>query len=177
MILPLEILTVMLVAVAMSLALAHALEHPGKMRLDRETYLKVQTVYYPGFTIGGAAEPLAIVALAVLLAFTPAGTTRFWLVGGALAALAVMHAIFWVMTQPVNRYWLRAQRLNPAAAHFFGTQGAEKGEAEAATAAEADPDDWTRMRDRWELSHQLRTIAAALALVLLTAAVALDATR
>src|SRR5205809_327776 len=37
----------------MGLSLAHALEYPGKRRLDRETYLKAQTIYYPGFTIGG----------------------------------------------------------------------------------------------------------------------------
>lgn len=34
----LQILTVMLVAVAMALALAHTLELPGKMRLSKETY-------------------------------------------------------------------------------------------------------------------------------------------
>ncbi|MBB4228085.1 hypothetical protein [Rhizobium mongolense] len=35
----LEILTVLIVAVAMALALAHALELPGKMRLSKEQYL------------------------------------------------------------------------------------------------------------------------------------------
>ncbi|MGQ0445171.1 MAG: hypothetical protein ACT4O2_08630 [Beijerinckiaceae bacterium] len=61
----------------MALSLAHALEYPGKFRLPRETYLAVQTIYYPGFTIGGAAEPLAIAALAGLLAMTAVGTTQF----------------------------------------------------------------------------------------------------
>ncbi|MBB4274373.1 hypothetical protein [Rhizobium mongolense] len=46
----LEILTVLIVAVAMALALAHALELPGKMRLSKEQYLAVQPIYYPGFT-------------------------------------------------------------------------------------------------------------------------------
>ena len=50
----LEVLTVLLVAVAMGLALAHALELPGKLRFSREAYLQVQPIYYPGFTIGGA---------------------------------------------------------------------------------------------------------------------------
>ena len=44
------------------MALTHALEFPGKMRLDKDIYLAAQTIYYPGFTIGGAAEPLNIIA-------------------------------------------------------------------------------------------------------------------
>ncbi|MGH6841047.1 MAG: DUF1772 domain-containing protein, partial [Methylocella sp.] len=56
----LHVLTVMLVAIAMALALAHALELPGKLRLSKEQYLAIQRIYYPGFTIGGAAEPLAL---------------------------------------------------------------------------------------------------------------------
>jgi hypothetical protein len=53
----LQILTTVLVAVAMVPALAHALEYPGKMRLSRDAYLTVQPIYYPGFTIaGGIAE-------------------------------------------------------------------------------------------------------------------------
>jgi hypothetical protein len=48
----LEILSVMLAAVTMSLALAL----PGKLRLNKEQYLTVQTIYYPGFTLGGITE-------------------------------------------------------------------------------------------------------------------------
>ena len=40
----------------MALALAHALERPGKMRLSKE--LAIQPIYYPGFTFGGTAEPM-----------------------------------------------------------------------------------------------------------------------
>jgi hypothetical protein len=49
----LQILTAILIAVAMARALAHALEFPGKMRLTKETYFAMQPIYYPGFTIGG----------------------------------------------------------------------------------------------------------------------------
>jgi hypothetical protein len=55
------------VSVVMALSLAHALELPGKRRLTREQYLAVQRIYYPGFTSGGAAEPLSIVLLVALL--------------------------------------------------------------------------------------------------------------
>lgn len=158
----LEVLTVVLVAIAMALSLAHALERPGKMRLDRDQYLAVQPIYYPGFTIGGAAEPLGTIALIVLLALTPSGTTRFWLIAGALAALAAMQAIFWTMTQPANRYWLKAQPLGGSAKRFFDIG-----------AAREESDDWTAMRDRWERSHVLRAIAAMAAFVMLVVAVAM----
>ena len=52
----LHILTVILVAIAMALSLAHVPELPGKLRLDRDTYLKVQTIYYPGFTLAASAN-------------------------------------------------------------------------------------------------------------------------
>lgn len=66
----LEIITVMLAAVTMSLALAHALEPPGKMRLTKEEYLAVQAIYYPGFTLGGIAEFGSIIAALALLILT-----------------------------------------------------------------------------------------------------------
>ena len=49
----LQVLTVILVVVALVPALAHALEWPGKMRLTKEAYVAVQPIYYPGFTIAG----------------------------------------------------------------------------------------------------------------------------
>jgi hypothetical protein len=54
--LPLIVATIFLASIIMSLSLAHALELPGKMRLCKESYVKTQTIYYPGFTIGGLAE-------------------------------------------------------------------------------------------------------------------------
>jgi hypothetical protein len=52
MLLTLQLVSVVLVSAAYALALAHVLELPGKLRLDRNTYLAVQQIYYPGFTIG-----------------------------------------------------------------------------------------------------------------------------
>jgi hypothetical protein len=57
----LQVLTVLFVAVAMALTLAHALELPGKMRLTKEIYFAMQPIYYPGFTIGGFAEPASLI--------------------------------------------------------------------------------------------------------------------
>jgi hypothetical protein len=111
----LQVLTVMLAAVTMALSLAQALELPGKLRLDKEQYLAVQPIYYPGFTIGDIAEPAVILATLALLILTPAGTEEFWLVAGALAALIMVQAIFWTKTQPVNGFWLEETELSSTA--------------------------------------------------------------
>jgi hypothetical protein len=52
-----QVVTVVLVALAMIPAVAHALELPGKMRLSKDIYFAVQRIYYPGFTFAGIAEP------------------------------------------------------------------------------------------------------------------------
>jgi Domain of unknown function (DUF1772) len=83
------------------------------------------------------------------------------LVLAAFASLIAVQVIFWTLTQPLNTYWLQNKKLSRSATRFF--------EAGSATAAA----DWTLLRDRWERSHGLRAIAAALALLLLTMAVAL----
>ena len=79
MFLMLQVVTVFLVAVTMSLALAHALELPGKMRLNKETYIAVQTIYYPDFTYGGFGEGLGMLATFILLFTTPPHRPAFWL--------------------------------------------------------------------------------------------------
>jgi hypothetical protein len=76
----LQVMSVVLVAVAMAPALAHLLELPGKLRLSRETYLAVQPIYYPGFTISaGIGETAGPISTAVLLFLSPAGSAAFWL--------------------------------------------------------------------------------------------------
>ncbi|HEY3179563.1 MAG TPA: hypothetical protein VGL25_11850 [Casimicrobiaceae bacterium] len=80
----LQAITLALVAVAMALSLAHALELPGKMRLSKDLYFAVQRIYYPGFTIGGVSEPASLISSLVLLYITPRDTAAFWLTLGAL---------------------------------------------------------------------------------------------
>jgi hypothetical protein len=122
----LQILSITLVAVGMSLSLAHALELPGKLRLERETYLAVQTIYYPGFTIGGLfGEFGATLATLVLLLFTPIGTSSFWITLIALAALLAAHGVYWVVTHPVNQVWLKGQDIHRAGATFLPSAAKE----------------------------------------------------
>jgi hypothetical protein len=150
-------LALFLVSIAMALALAHALELPGKLRLSRETYIAVQPIYYPGFTYGGASEPISILAVLALLIATPTGSSGFWAKLVALLALAAMHGVFWVVTQPVNKFWLAGEALDPTSARFFAVE----------TARGARPPEWTVLRDRWEYSHLARAVLALTAFVLL----------
>jgi hypothetical protein len=161
----LQVLTVLLVAVAMALALAHALELPGKLRLSKEQYLAVQPIYYPGFTFGGMAAPAGLAMVLLLLCLTPLRSTAFWLTAGALAALFAMHAAYWFVTHPVNNFWLKDFTPAAAGSRFFSFDPFRRTD---------DPRivEWTRLRDRWEYSHLLRAGLGLTSLTLLAAAVA-----
>lgn len=160
----LQVATLVLVAVSLTFALAHAAELPGKLRLSREAYLAVQSIYYPGFTIGGASEPFAIIALAALLVFTPWTDAAFWWTAGALVAQMTMHAVCWLMTHPVNNFWLKDIELRGLGANFFAAGAPDGPDLERAGS-------WTALWDRWEFSHVLRAAFGATALVLAAIAV------
>jgi hypothetical protein len=153
----LKLLSLLLVVATVIPPVAHALELPGKLRLTREQYFAVQAIYYPGFTVVGAAEPLSIVALAMLLALTPRGTA-FWLIAAVMFANALTHALYWTLTAPINKVWLRNERLSGSAQRFFGASGDPR-EAE-----------WTVLRNRWERSHLYRAASSVIALALMALA-------
>jgi hypothetical protein len=162
--LSLQVFTVMLVAVVMGLALAHALEFPGKMRLGRQEYFATQGIYYPGFTIGGGiSEVLGIIATLVLIILTPRDNPAFWWTVLAFAAVTATHIVFWVITQPVNRYWASQLKLPNVAQQFFSVN--EGGDLASL------PDRWESLRNKWEYSHMTRAVLAGIALVALTVAV------
>lgn len=161
-----QVLTILGLVIAVALALAHALELPGKLRLPKDQYLAVQQIFYPGFTIGGVAEPLGLLLLIGLIVLTPFGSNSFWLIGGAFLALAAMHAAYWLLTHPVNNFWLKDVKLKTAGAAFFGL-GSRVGDRST-----HEPD-WTQLRDRWEYSHFLRTALGMASLILLVTAIAI----
>ena len=169
MLLIVQVVSVFMVSVAMSMALAHALELPGKLRLDKPTYTAVQAIYYPGFTIGGGlGEGLGMVATLILLVMTPTGTLAFWWTLIGFLALVAMHGVYWIVTHPVNKFWLKDQNLKGLGGGFFAFDPMKRGGPE-----ERDGEDvWKHARDRWEYSHVLRTILAAVALLSLIVGVA-----
>ncbi len=158
----LQILTVMLIALTMALSLAHALEYPGKLRLNKADYLTVQAIYYPGFTIGGIAEMAGVVAAFAVAALTPRNTAAFWLWWFAFVAMLLTHLTYWLVTHPVNNFWLRGVKLGNAGTRFFGFDFLP-----------ASGLDWTALRDRWEHSHIARAIFSGSALLASVIAVSL----
>lgn len=161
----LQVLTVMFVAVAMGLSLAHALELPGKLRLGREAYVVMQRVYYPGFTIGGGiGEGCGIIATLVLLLATPWGGLPFWLTLGGFLLMLVMHAVYWLYTHPVNRFWVEGVELSGPGAAFFAAGQPHDGD---------DRPDWDALRNQWEYSHVARAVLAGISLALIAAAISL----
>ena len=162
----LQVLTVLSVAVAMALALAHALELPGKMRLSKDVYYAMQPIYYPGFTVGGFAEPAGLILSIILLLLTPSGTADFWLTLAALLGLIGMQATYWLFTHPVNKFWLRGQKLSGLGLGFFSF-GANRSRLQN----QPHSPDWTRLRDRWEYSHVARAGLALASLAALVIAV------
>lgn len=159
-----QVLAVLFVSVTMALALAHALEFPGKMRLAKEQYLAVQQIYYPGFAVGGIAEPISLLMTLILLFLTPPGA-GFWLTAGAFVALLVMHAAYWLLTHPVNNFWLQGAELSGVGRGFFSFDPFHP-------RGGSDPRDWMALRDRWEYSHLVRAGLGLLGLILLVTAVA-----
>jgi hypothetical protein len=165
----LQIASIVLVAGAMTPALAHALEYPGKLRLQKDAYVATQQIYYPGFTYGGGvAEILAILATFLLTIVTSYGTASFWLTLAAFVAMLSMHAVYWLVTHPVNNFWVEGLDLKGFGRGFFALAPTGRGYDGAAPA-------WTELRDRWEASHIVRAGLSGLALVLLATAVVLDA--
>jgi hypothetical protein len=168
MLLILQVVTIFLVGVAMSMALAHALEFPGKLRLDEQTYRTVQTIYYPGFTAGGVGEVLAVVStLILMLMFRNDGAAYWWALLAFMAVLA-MHIVFWFVTQPTNRHWLKNQQMSNVGTKFFGLDRQNR-----SGSATGNDSDWQRLRDRWEYSHIVRALLSVVALVALAVAVAI----
>jgi hypothetical protein len=158
----LQLIALFLVAITMTCSLGHALELPGKLRLPKETYLAVQPIYYPGFTlVGGFAEVGAVVTLIALLFVTPQDSAAFALSLSAFVALVLLEAIFWIFIQPVNKVWLKDQNPGAAGNALF------RRDSRASSSA-----DWTTLRNRWEYSHLVRGVLATAALMLLATAIA-----
>ena len=165
----LQVVAVIFVSVAMALALAHAFELPGKMRLTKEAYYAMQPIYYPGFTIGGGiGEAGGMLFMIILLFLTPLGSADFWLTLAALLGFIGMQAVYWLVTHPVNKFWLEGQRLGGLGSRFFSF-GANRSSFQN----ETPPADWTALRNRWEYSHLARAVLAMLSLICLVTAASL----
>ena len=136
-----ELAAVLTTALAMAPAMAHALELPNKIRMNREDYLNAQRLYR-GWQFVGIAVIAALIATVLLLRASSSG--KFF--SSLLAVLSVLatQLVFWVFTFPVNR---RTRNWTHA------------------------PEDWRALRARWEYSHAASAALNVLALVSVTVTV------
>ncbi len=117
--------TILVSLIYMAPALAHLLELPHKMALDRAGYFAIQQIY-AGWALFGLV--LAVQLLLLLwLAFRVRHERQvFLLVCGTLASLVAAQILFWLFTYPANvatRNWMFA------------------------------PGNWQTLRRSWEYSH------------------------
>ncbi|WP_292234342.1 DUF1772 domain-containing protein [Mesorhizobium sp.] len=115
-------------------------------------------------TIGGG---IGGVVATFALTLMSGGPVQFRLIAGALAGLLIMQLVFWFMTQPINKHWLQEVELTAPTKRFFATEGRDE-------PALPPTQEWTVVRNRWELSHVLRAALAMLSLILLTTAIAIQ---
>jgi hypothetical protein len=112
---------------------------------------------------------LAIISTLALLFTTSRGRAEFWWILTGFIAVLGMQIVFWSMTQPANRYWIRNQSLSGLGARFFSVDRRKQSpEAEVRN----DNEGWKRFRDRWEYSHVIRAVLSAIALIAVVVAVA-----
>jgi hypothetical protein len=90
----------------------------------------------------------------------------FWWALSAFVALLAMHAIFWLITQPVNRQWLKNRRLGTAGTRFFAL---DRPKLQTPDAADSN---WQHLRNRWGYSHIARAVFSGIALIALAVAIA-----
>ncbi len=135
-------LAIVLTALALAPGLAHVLELPHKIALDREDYLVVQGIYR-GWSLLGIVLVGALAAnVVVFLQSRRRGGAAEWALTAALLLIASL-AIFFVWTYPVNQItanWTVA------------------------------PPDWQALRARWEYSHAANALVTFLALCAAAAA-------
>ena len=120
---------------------AHVMELPNKLPLSREAYLTVQRVYR-GWSFTGIVVVAAIIAT-LWFAFMADGAAEIP-AAVAFTAILMTQVVYWGYTVPVNR---RTRNWTEA------------------------PEDWERLRDRWEISHAVSALLSFVALVCVAVAI------
>ena len=136
-----ELLAVVFTVLALVPAMAHVLELPNKLPMSRDEYLTVQRVYR-GWSLAGFLVVAALVSTLLLAIVSDAESRNLALM--AFLAILLTQVIFWMFTFPVNQFtrnWTQA------------------------------PEDWERLRDRWEISHAFSAVLNFIALVCVVLAV------
>jgi hypothetical protein len=165
----LQILSVLFVSVALTTSLAHVYELPWMLRLDNPHYIAAQSIHHRAFAVGGIlSEWGALATTLLLLLATPMAAVAFGWALCALAALASMHAAYWLITNPLDRFWLREAsslallaRVPAPASGFFATHPLYGPMSSIADQS------WKRLRARWEYANLGRALLAVFGLLAL----------
>ena len=88
----------------------------------------------------------------------------FRLALGVLLGILAMQAVYWIAIHPSNKFWLLGKTLSAAGSRFFSFDPTSHKQERS-----RQPYDWTRLLDRWELSHLVRAVLALVSLVLVAA--------
>jgi len=124
-------------------ALAHAFELPNKIGLPRDEYFIVQKAYR-GWSLIAWVLVVQVAALMAAAILERSDRRVLLLTVLALASVAAAQGIFWTFTYPAN----------VATANWT-----------------IMPDDWERLRARWEFSHAAGALLQLLGFCLLVGAV------
>jgi hypothetical protein len=139
--------TIMLTAFALSAALAHLMELPGKMTYDAHLYVLLHRTLYPTFgRTAGWAEGFALISAVGLTWRVRRRGAAFPLTATAAVCQVAAMAVFLVFVQPVNRTM-------------------------ASWPLDAIPSDWAAWRDQWEYGHAARALLQTVALAALVLSV------
>jgi len=77
-----------------------------------------------------------------------------------------MQTVYWVVTQPVNKVWMRGEALEGVSAEFFAFGPTEEWGPET----NSHLTDWRTLRNRWEYSHVARACLGLVSLATLVVA-------
>ena len=75
-----------------------------------------------------------------------------------------MHAVYWLVTHPVNNFWLKDTNADRASNSFFSFIPVRR--------ATGKKPDWKKLRNRWEYSHVVRAGLGLAGFLLIVTAVA-----
>lgn len=132
-------LTILLLAFAMSAALAHAMELPGKMTYDARLYVMLHRTLYPMFGhTAGWAEGMALLSVIGLGWRVRKRGSAFQLTATAAVCQVAAMTVFLAFVQPAN-------------------------ETMASWSLEAIPREWTSWRNQWEYGHAARAVLETVA--------------
>jgi hypothetical protein len=146
-------LSLLLTGLALGLTWAHVLELPQKLHYDPQLYSAVNTTLYRYFAVIGAPVSLAAIVATVVLTILVRDRPTILLWTGAATLLLVLWLASWfLIVAPVNN----------------------DVDDLLASAPEAVPELWLRLRPRWEYGHAIGFILELAAFCLLIISVVVD---